>query len=309
MTETSSFAASGAAADRQRANLVWIASYPKSGNTWMRTFLWHVLRPAGGTPEDDRDLSFLRRFGTTDSGHVDLFERFLGKPLVEATFDEVAAVRPRVQATVAAAADGLVAIKTHSALGVAHGAATIDLSLTAAVIYLVRNPLDVAVSLGDHFGTSIDLAIERMAMQNCMVSNDDRSAPEFWGSWSQNVGSWTGAPNPLIMPVRYEDMLAAPQAVFRAVVRFLHQQPGDARLAAAINASSFQTLHDMEERSGFHETVRQGQQFFRRGRAGGWREVLTPDQVGRIVGAHHVQMRRVGYLTPDLMQYVPESAR
>ena len=299
-----------AAGSSRPANIVWIASYPKSGNTWMRVLLWHLLRPTGGAPDQaEQDFGFLKKFGTTDSSHVSKFERLLGKPLGEATFDEVAAARPHVQAAIAAAADGMVAIKTHSALGVAHGAPTIDLSLTVAAIYLVRNPLDVVISLSDHFGTSIDLAINRMCLENCMVSSDDRAAAEFWGSWSQNVGSWTGAPNPLIMPIRYEDMLSAPEPVFRAVARFLHQQPSEEKLAMAVRAASFQHMKETEERSGFPEAVRDGQQFFREGRAGKWREVLNVEQIRRLVSAHYVQMGRVGYMTPELMQYVPESAR
>ncbi len=308
MTETHHFGGNGAApANRQPANLVWLASYPKSGNTWMRVFLWHLLRPAADAPgESEESLDFLTRFAPKASGHVDLFERFLAKPLAEATFEEVAAVRPRVQAAIAAASNGMVALKTHSALGVSYGTPTIDLSLTAGAIYIVRNPLDIAVSLSAHFGTSIDVAIDRMCLENCMVSSDDVAAPEFWGSWSQNVGSWTGAQNPMIMPVRYEDMLSVPELVFPAVAEFLHLQPSDEQLAMARRASSFEHLKETEERSGFPEAMRDGQHFFREGRAGGWREILSEDQVRRLVGAHHVQMGRVGYLTPELTQYVPE---
>lgn len=308
MTDTHPITGNGAvAAGRPQANLVWIASYPKSGNTWMRVFLWHLLQPTGLSATGE-SFGFLKGFCTPDSRRVDLFESFLGKPLQQATFAEVAAVRPKVQAAISAAALGVVAVKTHSALGVAEGAPTIDLALMRAAVYIARNPLDIAVSLGEHFGTPIDVAIERMCLENCMVSSGKSAAPEFWGSWSQNVGSWTGAPNPSIMPVRYEDMLSMPKQVFRAVAKFLHQQPADDELAAAMHASSFQNLKATEERAGFPETVRDGQRFFREGRAGLWREKLNRDQIRRLVSAHHVQMRRVGYLTPDLMQYVPESA-
>ena len=311
MTETHPAAGNGsAAASPAAAKIVWLASYPKSGNTWMRTFVWHLLRQATGEAAPAGDgFDFLRQFAPMEAGHIAHFERFLGKPLASASFAEIAAAHPRVQAAIAAAASGVVALKTHSALGIANGAATIDLALTAAAIYIVRNPLDIAVSLADHFGTSIDTAIERMGLENCMVSSDDEMAPEFWGSWSQNVGSWTGSPNPIIMPIRYEDMLSAPEQVFPAVARFLHIPASPEQVAVAREESSFKRLKEMEERSGFHETVRAGQRFFRKGSAGGWRDILSHDQVRRLVAAHHVQMTRVGYMTPDLTQYVPESTR
>ena len=296
--------------DRRPGNIVWIASYPRSGNTWIRVFLWHLLRPAIDTSgEADEDLSFLSYFAAKDSSHVDLFERFLGRPPAEATFAEVAAVRLQVQAEIAAAVDGMIAVKTHSALGVSDEVPTIDLSLTAGAVYIVRNPLDIAVSLSAHFGMSIDEAIDRMGLENSTVASDDATAPEFWGSWSQNVGSWTGTPNPMIMPVRYEDMLSAPERVFPAVAKFLHLQPSTEQMAMARRASSFRHLTEMEKRSGFPETLRKGQRFFREGRVERWREILSEHQIGRLVGAHHVQMQRVGYMTPELMQFVPESAR
>ena len=291
---------------RPPANIVWIASYPRSGNTWIRVFLWYLLRPMG---EPEENFDFLGGFAAKDSSHVDLFERFLGRPPAEAPYPEIATVRPEVQAAIAEASNGVTAVKTHSALGLAEGASTIDLSLTAAAVYVVRNPLDVAVSLSAYFGTSIDVAIDRMCLDNCIGSTDEGGIPEFWGSWSQNIGSWTGSPNPIIMPVRYEDMMSAPELVFPAVAKFLNLHPSDEQMALARHASSFKHLKEMEQQVGFPETFGEGQPFFRAGRAGAWREILSEDQIRRLVGAHHVQMGRVGYLTPDLMQYVPENAR
>ncbi len=285
--------------------IVWVASYPKSGNTWMRVFLYHLIRLVGGHQGDSDGLADLRRIGGSESGRLDLFERFLGKPPAAATVEEIAAVRPAVQGAIAAEADGLVVTKTHNAFGTIFGAPTIDMKPTAGAIYVIRNPLDVAVSLAAHFDIPIDEAVDRMCLDNCMASGDGRGVYEFWGSWSQNVESWTGNPHPSIMPVRYEDMLSMPKAVFRAAADFIAQRPSEEQLATAIRLSSFDRLRNAERKGGFQETIREGQQFFRIGRAGTWQKALTENQIGRIVGKHHLHMRRAGYLTGDLVHYAP----
>ncbi len=119
------------------------------------------------------------------------------------------------------------------------------------------------------------------------------------------MASWTGQPNPTILPVRYEDMLAMPKAVFQTVARFVGQQATDKQLANAIRLSSFKRLKDAEREHGFAEAIREGQPFFREGRAGGWRGALSQQQVRRVVAAHHDQMHRVGYLTDELARLIP----
>lgn len=288
------------AADPQiHKGIVWVASYPKSGNTWMRVFLYHLVRIVGGHEGDADDLDQLQRIGGAEAGRLDLFERFLGRPVFGAPFEQISAVRPKVQAAIAAEADGIVFTKAHAALGMVAGFPTIDSKSAVGAIYVVRNPLDIVASLAAHLDVSLDEAIERMGMENCVFSPSDSVAPEFWGSWSQNVGSWTGQQNPGIMPVRYEDMLSMPKAVFRAVADFIHQPATDQQLSTAIRLSSFKRLKDIERERGFSEAVPGGQPFFREGRAGGWRGVLSQAQIRRVVTAHHDQMRRVGYMTDE----------
>ncbi len=280
--------------------IMWVASYPKSGNTWMRVFLYHLVRIVGGHEIDDDELEKLRRIGGAEAGRIDLFERFLGRPIAGAPFEEIAAVRPKVQATIAAEADGIVFCKTHSALGKAAGYSTIDRASTAGAIYIVRNPLDVVASLSAHFGFSLDEAIDKIGMEDAVLTPDEALAPEFWGSWSQNVESWTGRQRPEVMSVRYEDMLSTPNATFGSVVKFVGQSLTDEQLETAIRLSSFKRLKEIERERGFSEATREGQPFFREGRAGGWREVLSQEQIRRVVRAHREQMSRLGYLTEEL---------
>jgi hypothetical protein len=73
-------------------------------------------------------------------------------------------------------------------------------------------------------------------------------------------------------------------------------KPSESELADAIDRSSFERLREQEEKAGFKERPDEAERFFREGRAGQWKEVLTPQQIQRIVDAHGEQMQRFGYL-------------
>jgi Sulfotransferase domain len=96
--------------------------------------------------------------------------------------------------------------------------------------------------------------------------------------------------------MRYEDMLAEPQKTFGALARHLLLTPSDEQLAEAIDRSSFKRLREQEEKAGFKERPEEAERFFRDGRAGQWKDVLTPALIKRIVDAHGEQMQRFGYL-------------
>jgi hypothetical protein len=103
-------------------------------------------------------------------------------------------------------------------------------------------------------------------------------------------------------------MLDNPVAAFSAVIRHLRQAATSRQIEAAVERASFNRLKDLEEKAGFVEKSPRGTAFFRVGKAGQWRERLTEQQVSRIVGTHHRQMRRFGYITPELERFVPETA-
>jgi hypothetical protein len=145
-------------------------------------------------------------------------------------------------------------------------------------------------------GKTIDEAIETMGKADTETPINDKRVHEIWGSWSQNVESWTRKPHPAIYVMRYEDMLAAPDKTFGGLARHLLLDASPAQLAVAIERSSFAKLRSQEEKDGFKEKSAKAERFFREGRAGQWKELLTPQQIERIVNDHRKQMSRFGYL-------------
>jgi hypothetical protein len=277
--------------------IVWIASYPKSGSTWVRVFLYHLVRMLRGRPLEDRDLDRLGATSPSAAGRVDLYETLLGKPLASADMRDIVRVRAGVQEAIMREANGIVAVKTHSFLGRVFETPLINLGVSAGAVDVVRNPLDVAVSLAPHLQGTIDGAIHSMGVTLNASRNTGGAAPEIWGSWSENVGSWTTDPPPVIKVVRYEDLLLDPVGSFTAIAEHMRLGGKPVEIGEAVRLASFDRLAaEEEETGGFSERPEGVERFFRVGRAGQWRDALSDGQVDRIVAAHGEQMRRFGYL-------------
>jgi hypothetical protein len=270
--------------------IIWLASYPKSGNTWLRAFLHNYLR----NPKESYDVNKMSDFSLGDSTGF-LYQKFLRKPVKEMTGEEIALLRPKVQELLTRALPDNVFIKTHNALLDHYDQPMIHMEYTAGAVYVVRNPLDMVISHADHYGHTIDETIHIISEGEAVVVSGEENVYEIHGSWSRHVESWTGRPHRALHLMRYEDMLARPAETFGGLVQFLHLPEEKERLRRSIELSSFDSLRKMEEEKGFIERSKSQKRFFRQGKAGGWRDVLSRAQVEAIVAAHEPQMRRFGY--------------
>ena len=271
--------------------IIWLASYPKSGNTWMRAFLHNLLL----NPRQAADINSLDQFALGD-GRKDWYETVAGRAVDGLASDELAALRPEVHQRMTGAHPDSVFVKTHSPLSDDHGSPLITMSCTAGAIYIVRNPLDVVVSMAHHSGLAIDDSIRLLADPAGGAPEDPRNIPITLGTWSFHVRSWTLHANRALHTVRYEDLLASPSKHFRAMAGFLGLDPPRERLAKAIKFSSFRTLQGQEKAQGFRERSPAADMFFRAGKAGQWRRALSAEHVQRVVDAHRDQMARFNYL-------------
>jgi hypothetical protein len=273
--------------------IIWLASFPKSGNTWLRAFLHNLLL----NPDKPVYINELDTFSTSESARKH-YEPFLEGPWQDWADPEVAAARIKVHAALTGLSLDNVFVKTHCALAIDHGHPTVNLDETAGAIYIVRNPLDVTISLTHHTGMTVDQTIQAMANPEGRTRTEEKYVTEPRGSWSNHVASWTHRPHPGLLVVRYEDMLEKPDEAFGRVARFLGLDPPTVRFKNAINMSSFKVLRTQEERWGFVERSPNAAMFFREGRAGQWQEALAPEQVARVIAAHRQQMARFGYPPP-----------
>jgi hypothetical protein len=283
------------ARQRQRmGNIVWLASYPKSGNTWLRAFLANLIadRTTPLTPDELRD------YGDAEA-LAGRYAELAGRSNLDLGPNELAALRMDVHALIAQRAKGTRLVKTHNFCGSFDGHPLVNWQVTAGAIYLIRNPLDVAVSMTHHFGLTQDLAIERLGDDRVASENDESFVSHFIGSWSRHVKSWADAaeraPGKVIV-LRYEDLLEKPAKHFAKAAKLIGLGQDKARIERAVKHTSFQTLSSLEQKHGFVEAVDEKTRFFFKGRANQWRETLSGEQVQRVVDAHREQMQRFKYV-------------
>lgn len=273
--------------------IVWLASYPRSGNTWMRAFLHNLLAASRGEAAS-ADINRMGKLTTWDIAPK-WYQPHLRMPLAQASPADIAEARPKVHHAIAAASDGLVFVKTHSALSNSHGTPTITRAVTAGAIHIVRNPLDVCVSLAQHLGIDTDQAIALMARKGHYSPVHRGGACECYGSWSEHTRSWSDSQHRSLLHLRYEDLLDQPEASFGRVARHLRIRVSDAALAEAIERSGFRRLRAQEDQAGFRERPRASRQFFRSGQRDAWRTALSTAQAQRLRRNHAEQMLRWGY--------------
>jgi hypothetical protein len=274
--------------------ILWLASYPKSGNTWLRAFLANYLRNAA----EPQAINALPEFALGDM-RIEPYARISGKNPAALSRDEINRLRPEAHRALAAASSGLVPVKTHSAIATVGGVPTITPDVTFGAIYVIRNPLDVAVSFSHHYAVSLDQAVTAICFRGLEIPAKDGHVVQIISDWSTHVRSWLNAPGLNLKTLRYEDMLASPRRAFAAVCAFLKMPKDEARLRRAIRHSSFSVLAEQERKDGFVERARGADAFFRRGRAGTWREELAPAQVEAILACHRPLMTELGYLSAD----------
>jgi len=272
-------------------NIVWLASYPKSGNTWVRAFLANLV----ANRADPVPLDELARYAE-DEANPELFSMLAGKPSTQLDIGEIAELRPQVHAAIAQRAQGTRFVKTHNMAGSFDGHPLHNWQVSAGAVCVVRNPLDVAVSMTHHFGLTIDEAIERLGDENVATVNDALFVSQVLGSWSMHVKGWADMANASVLVLRYEDLLDKPAKQFAKIAKLVGLGQDRNRVERAMKHAGFQSLSSMEKKHGFVEASDKGARFFRKGRVNEWREALSREQVQRVVGAHREQMQRFGYV-------------
>ena len=283
--------------------IVWLASYPKSGNTWLRLLLSNLLS-GKDVPEDINMITLPSRHPhrvdeITEAALVDA--DLLNQEETDRLFAPV--VRSLLEDAAEEAGGGTdLFIKLHTAYRLLDdGTPLLGRGIGRAAVYLLRDPRDVAVSLAFHNGESTDSAVTAMiATDSKMGGRMGRQNPQIPQNlldWSGHVQSWTRQTDVPTIVCRYEDLNADTVEVFGRIVAFLGLTVPVGAVEQAISFADFAELRRQEAKGGFRERhIASTAPFFRQGRAGGWVDALTPDQAARLVAAHGEVMAEFGYL-------------
>ena len=279
--------------------IVWLASYPRSGNTWVRILLANFLADSEAPVPINETHRHLPSMGSSSRSE---FELEIGISPAECTDEEADMFIPALhqrRAARAAKAGRTIFCKVHDACRrTSAGDPLIPEEVTLGALYVLRHPLDVAVSNAFYSNVTFSQSVAHLNNpQAAQGSVAELLLLQVLFDWSGHVRSWTGAPFP-VLTVRYEDLLADAPGQLGRMARFLRLEGADdeGRLRRAAAFSSFDRLREAEDREGFEEGWRGlTQPFFRCGESGAWRRHLNAEQVRSVLDAHAETMAAFGY--------------
>jgi len=168
------------------------------------------------------------------------------------------------------------------------------------VVYIVRDPRDIAVSYYYHH-RKFSLIADGMPLAD-FIAGFLKGKWDAFGSWGENVGSWLGArkDDSQFLMLRYEDLLSSPMPQMQLLACHLGLELSDQQLAQVIEHSSFENMRQMEKEQGSEwkalKASRKELPFVREGCSGGWQQVLSSSDAALIENTWHDLMRELGYL-------------
>jgi hypothetical protein len=280
-------------------NIIWLASYPKSGNTWFRIFLSNLL----GEEEAVADINKITSTNGIASGRS-IFDEICGLEASDLSFEEIDNLRPELYRIISGEAKKTIFIKVHDAYTfLENNNPMFPPDATKGVIYIIRNPFDVAVSYANHAGLSLQESTIQMGNNTNKFSKSKRKLSsqlcQKLLTWSNHVNSWTKALGHNIHVMRYEDMKLAPLETFTAAVKFSGLNFEQDAILEAIQNSSFEKLQKQEKEKGFKERSNKAEVFFRKGQIGSWRKELSNEQANQIIEDHSEVLKKYNYLTQN----------
>ncbi len=273
--------------------LVWLASYPKSGSTWLRSLLTAYL-----LPDDEFDLNAM--VGEHDPFDRQMLDDHAGISSADFLPYELIPYQAQLHCDMARESDDWRLIKTHSAYLTADGGEELfPASASAGAIVIVRNPLDIVPSYAHHEGRDYDWIIAHMRNEDAGADSwRNRSTPmlpQQMSSWSVNVESWLSQSKIPILMLRYEDMHRDPETSLTAVLRFCAIDVEPDLVTKAIARCSIDRLRADEKQTGFNERPSTRRTFFRSGTIGEGLKSLSHEQIKMILADHGKVMDTVGY--------------
>lgn len=289
----------------------YLASYPKSGNTWCRVFITELRRLAGldsaeataAAQQEEQELRLNRDLATgsiVSSRHW--LDDQLGIDSSDLSWAELDKVRGRAGHRRALYSESLRYHKVHDAFvspdSAGHPVVPVEGCRGAVVV--VRHPADVAVSLSHFFSWPLERCVAFLLDEQAGLCRSSKrggqQVRQFMGTWASHVHSWLDQQQIPVLLLRYEDLLAEPQLQFSRLARFLELPEEPEVVAEAVRNTSFQTLQAKEEKEGgFSERPDGCERFFRSGRSGEGLEQLNNKQLAQLEEAFENTLSRFGY--------------
>jgi len=279
----------------------YLASYPKSGNTWCRVFISELQRLAAKSEPQELNLNRDIETGAIASSRHWLDDQ-LGVNSCDLSFAELDPLRGRAGESAWLFAEGERFHKVHDAFKSpdSHGRPVVSTAGCRGVVYILRHPEDVVVSLSHFFSWPLERCVDYLLDPTAALMPGERhgghQVRQHMGRWDQHVRSWADQPELPLLVLRYEDMLAKGPETFMTLVQFLDLPTEPVLVEQALANTSFEKLKKLEEQvGGFAEKPEGCERFFRSGRTGEGAEQLSIEQRMRLAKGLGEIMERFDY--------------
>tara|TARA_B100001250_G_scaffold379541_1_gene370299 strand:- start:1053 stop:1871 length:819 start_codon:yes stop_codon:yes gene_type:complete len=268
--------------------IIWLASYPKSGNTFLRLLLTNYLF----NEENLNQFELIRKIPKFEK--KELFENILKKKINSENFDYIKNSLFVQEELCKKFSPYELIFKTHHFYGSLDGNKFTSSQYTNFFIYIVRDPREVLVSYAHHSGITI---------KDCFEVFIDKSLGhkkifETIIRWDYHYKSWRSFKNVPSIIIKYEDLIDNTEKVLSKVLKelakILNFSINSQKIKKAIKDNEFSALKKLEKKSKFHESINDN--FFRSGKKDTWKDFLTKDQIKIIEKEFNSEMKELNYL-------------
>ena len=280
--------------------IIWIASYPKSGNTWLRSLISSYFFTDDGV----FDFELLKNIPSYPS--PPFFEKYpdkFNKP--EATAKYWIPEQERINKN----NNKLIFLKTHNALCKINGYSFTDTKNSLGAVHIIRDPRNVISSISNHYQIDLDEALKFMKTPNkaIFVKKDQR----YLGfnalfSWSSNNKSWSECQKFPILTIKYEDLEKETFETFKKVFEFikkvskLKEDFNQKKAEVAIKNCNFEKLQKLEKEKGFYEAISKKNssekiKFFNLGNKNNYKDLLNKNLIDEINLFYKDELKKYNY--------------
>ncbi|MBD1149227.1 sulfotransferase domain-containing protein [Pelagibacterales bacterium SAG-MED27] len=279
--------------------IIWLASYPKSGNTWMRTIVSSLLHSDDGV----FDFSLIEK--------IDQFpEKKFFKDFVKnfGNFNEIKENWISAQDKINLD-NKIKLLKTHQGNFTVGNNSFTNRENTLAIIYIVRDPRNLVRSIANHYSYSINKSCEFLLSPQIIGNGKSFKEKQgglynLLGKWNEHYISWTKNKNNLLL-IKYEDLIQDPHNELEKIINFLKKyldvKTNDNKNKKILETTSFKNLKEMEQKGLFKENVLNKKDdskvnFFHLGPANNWKDTLNEDIKNKIEKNFYNEMKELDYL-------------
>ena len=282
---------------------IWLASYPKSGNTLLRSMIAAYFFSKEGIYNFDLiknikqfpNITLFERLGIDVKNEKEVIKNYIK---VQESFNKKNSVQ---------------FLKTHSYLFNINNHAFTDLSNSLGSIYIVRDPRNVVTSYANHTNISIEQAADDLINLTQMGGDLNKTKGSertkvFTGTWNSNFNSWKSFKfQKRYLLIKYEDLISHKEKTFLKVLNFIHKlnkvkpEIDMNKLKNVILTTDFAKMKKMEKEKGFFEgkvDKKTGKKipFFNLGEKNDWKKILNEQIQEKIENAFQKEMKELGYI-------------